>query len=203
MKRIAVPTLALLTSLATAAIAAPRTDYAKPPADPPALEPTRAQVRAALAARRALQLERLRAYRDAGVFPRNRVSPDVINVFRDENGLLCAVANLIHLDGELALVAKTARENNYVKMGALEKGALYNWILASGFTSEEIAAIQLPDSPVVDEIDWEQRENQRIIAHLDRVAKQLRLSTQKNLDLATDRLIAAGLARTALGYPQK
>ena len=177
MKHLVIPCL-LLASLATAAAA---------PAEPP----TRAEVRAALAARRALQIERLEAYRKAGVFPRNRVSPEVINVFRDERGLLCAVANLIHLDGELALVAKTARENNYVKMGNLKSGALYEWILASGFTSEEIAAIQLPDSPVVDDVDWETLENQRIVAHLDRVVRQLKASTEKSLDLAAGRLIAS------------
>lgn len=202
MKRIIIPTFALLLSLATAAVAAPR--YAQPPADPPRAEPTRAQVRAALAARRAQQLARLKAYRDAGVFPRNRVSPSVINVFRDENGLLCAVANLVFLDGDLELVARTARDNNYVKMGELTKGPLYNWILASGFTSAEIAAIQLPDSPVViGDIDWEKVENQRIVAHLDQVMRSLQLATDKALDLATDRLIAAGLGATAVEYASR
>lgn len=195
MKRIAIPTLlvcvlSVLTS--AAASAAPRAFRL------PVMEPSRSDVRAALARRRALQLQRLRAYRDRGVFPRNRVSDDVINVFRDENGLLCAVANLVFLDGDLELVASTAKENNYVKMATLKKGALFNWILASGFTIEEIGAIQLPDSPVVDDFDWEQRENARIIAHINAVSAQMIKDTEASLDAATDRLIASGRAWTVV-----
>jgi hypothetical protein len=193
MKHLTIPALLLtLFSLlaGSTAFAAPRAIR------PPVPELTRAEVREVLAKRRAEQIKRLRAYRDNGVFPRNRVSPDVINVFRDENGLLCAVANLIFLDGKLALVAKTALENNYVKMGQLESGALYDWILASGFTIEEIAAIQLPDSPVTIDLHWADRENQKIIAHLDRVSTQLAAANDKSLDLATDRLIASGQAYT-------
>lgn len=189
MKRIAIPTLilTLLSILATSSVfAAPR------PAQ--VWEPSREQVREALAKRRAVQLERLRAYRKRMVFPRNRISPQIINVFRDENGLLCAVANLIFLDGDKKLVEDTAKTNNTVKMGTLESGALFEWILASGFTIEEIAAIQLPDSPVLYGGDWERRENMRILAHLARVDKQLVSSADASLELATDRIIAAGNA---------
>lgn len=195
MKHIAIPALilTLLSALATDTVgAAPRDAIQMPP------EPSRAAVREALAKRRALQIKRLKAYRDRGMFPRNRVSDDVINVFSDELGLLCAVANLIFLDGDLELVAKTARENPYVKMGKLESGALFNWILGSGFTIEEIAAIQLPDSPVRIDVEWAARENARIVAHLDNVAKQLAKNADASLDAATDRLMAAGRGWTVL-----
>src|SRR5262245_10437130 len=52
-----------------------------------------------LAARRAVQIERLRAYREAGVFPRNLTRPALANIFVDERGVRCAVANLATLDG--------------------------------------------------------------------------------------------------------
>jgi len=151
---------------------------------------TFSDVRDALAKRRTLQLQRLRAYKNARLFPRNRVSDNVINVFKDEDGLLCAVANLIFLDGELDLVAKTAKDQNYVKIGTLESGDLYQWVLASGFLKEEIAAIQLPDSPVLGGNDWFVEENERIIAHLEEVENMLTNNTEDALDLAAERFMS-------------
>jgi hypothetical protein len=193
MKRIAIPalTLTLLSILASATVFAAPHKIRTP-------TPSRAEVRDALIKRRAVNRERLRVYRERMQFPRNRISPDVINVFRDENGLLCAVANLIFLDGKLALVAKTARENNTVKMGELESGPLHDWILSSGFTIEEIAAIQLPDSPVRFERDWEEMENLKIMAHLAGVETMLEKNDKQSIEMATDRLIAAGSVRTLL-----
>jgi len=161
-------------------------------------EPTLIDVRDALAKRRALQIKRLRAYKEARLFPRNRVSDGVINVFRDEDGLLCAVANLIWLDGDLELVEETAKDSNTIKMGTLESGPLYDWILYSGFTRDEIAAIQLPDSPITTRHDWFARENTRIIAHLDTVEKLLTENQETALDTAAALLYASGSSYTEL-----
>jgi hypothetical protein len=174
-------------------IAMPEPAPAPAPSPAPAVDPDREALRELLAARRALQIERLVAYRKAALFPRNRVRLGIINVFRDEAGLLCAVANMIFLDGRLALVARTAKENNHVQMGKLTSGPLHDWILTSGFTIEEIAAIQLPDRPIGHGIDWEELENARIIAHLERVEERLARDTETSLNAAVDRLIDAGL----------
>src|SRR5438046_1023972 len=56
--------------------------------------------RSELADHRARQIERLRAYAEAGVFPKNPSPlPAPVHMFRDAEGHLCAVANLVHLDG--------------------------------------------------------------------------------------------------------
>jgi hypothetical protein len=168
--------------------------------EPPA--PDKPAVRQALAARRSMQIKRLQAYRNARLFPRNRVSDKVINVFRDEDGLLCAVANLIFLDGDLKLVAKTAKDDNYVRMGELEDGPVLDWILGSGFTQEEIAAIQLPDSPITNgDYDWFAEENARIIAHLDNVVKALVKNTEASLEIAAERALASNTVTAALIAP--
>jgi hypothetical protein len=155
----------------------------------------RAEVRRHLAERRAENTARLVAYREAGVFPRNRVSDGVINVFRDEQGLLCAVANLINLDGKLDLVAQIATTDDYVKLADVKDGPVMDWILDSGFTQEELAMIQLPDSSernVLPEAQprWVAQENQRIRDHLTRAEAQLTADHDRSLDLAVARYLA-------------
>ncbi len=89
-------------------------------------------------------LARLKLYIDAGAFPKNQVQPGLLNVFQDDDGHLCAVANLINLDGHTKLIGSTALANNYIVLATLNQGPLVDWILDSGFTQEEIAAIQVP-----------------------------------------------------------
>jgi hypothetical protein len=163
---------------------------------PPVVKVDRAaQVRQHLADRRAENVARLVAYRDAGVFPRNRVSDDVINVFRDERGLLCAVATLIFEDGKLDLVEQIASTNDYIKLATVKDGPVMDWILDSGFTQEELAMIQLPDSPIVEtppEVrqSWVAKEDQRIRDHLTRAQQQLDANRDRSLDLAVTRYLA-------------
>ena len=105
-------------------------------------------VRAALVAQRATNLAAFRAYRKAAVFPNNTYQGKIINVWRDDAGHLCAVANLVNLSGDAALVTRVAEQNNFIRLGTVTTGPLMDWILTSGFTQDEIARIQLPDSPV-------------------------------------------------------
>lgn len=190
MKFVVSTVLAVFLALAATAGRAPAAAAERSIALP---SPERVKLRTFLAKRRALQIQRLVAYRRARVFPRNRISQSVINVFRDERGLLCAIANLVYLDGRLGLVEKTAKENNTVKMGTLESGPLYDWILTSGLTQEEIAFAQLPDMPVGPGPDWIERENERIVAHLEAVEKKLEENTAASLTIAVNRLMKAGI----------
>lgn len=146
------------------------------------------EMRETLAARRAKMIERLEEYKDAGVFPKNRVSKTMINVFRDEDGHLCAVANLIHLDGLDELVDRTAKNDNFAKVAEKLDGGLHDWVLTSGLTREEVAFIQAPYMPVRPVVDFEAQERARLQAHFTEVLSQLRENTDSSLDLAMSRV---------------
>ena len=143
---------ASLLSLALLAPAA-AADFAQPPSAgevaPPhdervAVAPSRAVVRAALAKRREHNLAAFRAYRRGGVYPRNTVRTGSLNVWRDDDGHLCAAATMIDRDGQHELVTQTADANNYIRLLDVTDGPLMDWILTSGFTNEEIDRIQAP-----------------------------------------------------------
>jgi hypothetical protein len=151
-----------------------------------------AALRATLAARRRHHIDELRAYANAGIFPRNRVLPGKANVFRDENGHLCAVANMVHLDGLDDLVDATAKSNNFVRVADEPSGALHDWVLGSGFTKEEIALIQEPyiqEQP--SNPDFAQNEDARLRAHFAETIAQLITSTDASLDVAVKRALEA------------
>jgi len=145
-------------------------------------------VRVQLAARRKVQLERLHAYAANGVFPKNRVSQMPLNVFRDEDGHLCAVANLVDLDGKHALVDQTAKTNNFVRVAEQSSGDLHDWVLTSGFTKEEIARIQAPYMPMEPTAAWQEKEKERLQAHFADVERELLANQDASLDLAVARL---------------
>ena len=72
-------------------------------ADTPTLSPVLRQARQR-------NLDRLRAYRMRGQYPRNIHSPThAVPCFMDHEGRLCAVAHLMHASGETAAVREIAR----------------------------------------------------------------------------------------------
>jgi hypothetical protein len=175
-----------VTSLATAAEVVPT------PADPiDAMTP--AQAKRELAARRTTALARLQAYRSRGVFPRNRVTRGMANVFMDENGYLCAMATLIQASGRQDLVDQIAGDNNLIRMGETTSGPLYDWMLRSGLTVEEIALVQMPDMrmPEPAPVTWLPEENARIKGHILMVVNRLKKDTRISLTIAARRLQAA------------
>jgi hypothetical protein len=93
---------------------------------------------------RALLLEELISYRDAGIFPKNR---DFIGerrpYFVDGDGTPCAMAHLMSLGGANELVAEIARTRNnaYVEELAVDD-RFVSWLRAAGLTLEEAARIQ-------------------------------------------------------------
>ncbi len=166
---------------------APREDFAPVVA-------TRAQVRAKLISARAANLQRFRAYQAKGTFPSNTFDARKLNVWMDEAGNLCAAATIINASGQSALVQKVAEQNNFIRLADVRQGPLMDWILTSGLTQQEIAAIQEPFMPVyreqpVVEPDLRSAENQRLMRKYKQVEAQIVRNQKKSLDIAVDRLM--------------
>lgn len=211
-----------LTSFASAESEAPR--FAQPPSAPdlarvdgndlaPVRLADRAKLRAKLAANRAANLQRFRDYQNKGVFPNNTYTPGKANVWLDEDGNFCAAATIIRSSGQFWLVDDIAQHDNFIKLGEVTSGPLMSWILTSGLTQAEIAAIQEPFEPVTDEPgepSWQDprivdnrlrvREDARLRAKYQQVERQIVKNAAASLDAATDRLMKhPALARQLLG----
>jgi hypothetical protein len=159
----------------------------------------RAQVRAALAKARAKNLAAFRAYQRAGVFPSNTFSDDKLNVWVDAQGHYCAAATLIKASGQVDLVTRTGEQNNFIRLADVQQGPLMAWILTSGFTQDEIVAIQEPFRPVMREepaepnlVDEKLRkaEDKRLVAKYRAIDKMLVKNQKTSLDLATEKLMS-------------
>ncbi|MEO8700660.1 MAG: hypothetical protein ABI867_11480 [Kofleriaceae bacterium] len=203
--------VALFTSVAAADRVEPR--FAQPPptsaseaqaprhirADMPARVLDREQVRAALAANRIANLARFRVYQRGGVFPSNTYSDGSLNVWRDEAGHFCAAATIIKLSGQDALVTRVAEQTNFIRLATVEQGPLMDWILTSGLTQAEIAAIQEPMDPVsqirpdqqprVVDAGMRKSENARLVAKYRQVDAMIVKNQAASLDRATDLLM--------------
>jgi len=154
----------------------------------------RATVRAKLAEARASNLARFRAYQMAGVFPSNTFDARKLNVWRDADGHLCAAATIINGTGMTDLVKRVADQNNFIRLADVKQGPLMDWILMSGFTQDEISAIQEPYMPVyreqpVVEPDLKSAENTRLIKKYKQVDAMIVKNQKKSLELAVDRLM--------------
>ena len=161
---------------------------------------TRAQVRAALAKARATNVARFRAYPQKGVFPNNTFTPGKLNVWIDEDGNLCAAATIINASGQSALVKQVGEQNNFIRLADVKQGALMDWILMSGLTQDEIAAIQEPfmgvrdpepepQQPFLVDAKLRAKEDARLRAKYRQVEKQIAKNQQKSLDRAADLLM--------------
>jgi hypothetical protein len=202
--------LVLVASLFTG-LASAETRFATPPATesaelrvaPPQVD--RAQVRAALIANRRANLARFRAYYRAGKYPSNVYADGLTNVWRDENGRLCAAATIMKASGHGALVESIAEQNNFIKLADVTQGPVLDWILTSGFTQAELVAIQKPFQRVgtieyqeqedmlqpVAVIDPELRtdETVRLTKLYRRIDTRITKAFSSSLDLAVDRLM--------------
>jgi hypothetical protein len=96
--------------------------------------------------RREHHLDRLRAYWQRGRFPSNHAESGRAPAFvSSDDGILCAVANLLEPDRP-ELVARTAEAANTVRVETAEgtplAGALDEWAAHNGFTRAELARVQ-------------------------------------------------------------
>lgn len=161
----------------------------------PPKDTLRQQVRAALAERRKLTIERFLAYREARVYPINNTIPGAAHIWLDEFGNLCAAATIIAADWGRAASEAVARENNTIALASVTEGELYDWILTSGMTQAEIVAIQAPgfagggewrpDVPSPERTAEVTRLHQLYVD----VERQIRGLYKHNLELAVDELM--------------
>ena len=92
---------------------------------------------------RRLLLGELARYRAGGRFPINRDFAARTPYFVDAGGVRCAMAHLLELGGEGALVESIARERNHARIRELvDEPRLLAWLAAAGLTVAEAAAIQ-------------------------------------------------------------
>lgn len=201
---------------AVAAIATP--DNAPAPAErpappgPPAPTPQqvaelRGEVRKALGIARKRQIERLRAYRTAGRFPRGKslwaeqIGHRTLRepLFVDESGTPCAVGYLMQRAGWTTEVAAIAAATPGVHVEEVTSGPIVDWVLRSGLTQDEATLIQ-PDYTVMVAKARRQAaaERKRLVRHFLAVEKQLISNTEVSLDIATVRLLPVILSGATL-----
>ncbi len=166
------------------------------PAAPPQMRVVldRQTVRAKLAEMRTANLARFRAYQQGGVFPSNTFDQRKLNVWMDADGHLCAAATIINASGQTDLVQQVAEQTNFIRLADVKQGPLMDWILTSGLTQAEIAAIQEPFMPVTrrqPEIDPKLRaaETARLIRKYKAVDAMIVKNQKRSLELAVDRLM--------------
>ncbi|HEY1552669.1 MAG TPA: hypothetical protein VGG28_32795 [Kofleriaceae bacterium] len=154
-------------------------------------------LRAALVKQRAVNLKRFDQYRRKRIYPHNNYAPGELNVWKDYDGHLCAIATLVHESGNDDLVEATANDRNFVKLADETSGPLVDWILTSGLTQEEAVMIQ---QPTEEWLEAEERARKREIRREDRrlaknyIAVERALEepriTDAGLDVAVARLVA-------------
>jgi len=96
-------------------------------------------------AARSQLLEALRAYRDRADFGRAEEIGARVPWFVDSEGRRCAVAELLHVTGELGLIERVRSTNNHAWILDLAGDAAFDeWLAQNGLTFDEAARVQLP-----------------------------------------------------------
>lgn len=149
---------------------------------------------ATLAGNRAQLIGWLHDYRVAGVFPKDAAGHP-LSVFVDANGVRCPMAELVFRSGRADLVEAVHQENNTVRLADVHSGALFDWMLASGLTQEEIAMVQgamnIDDGNrffIVDESQQLAVEQAQVRGKLEMAEAALRQATSASLAIAAERL---------------
>jgi hypothetical protein len=93
--------------------------------------------------RRAGALDHLRAYRSAGVFPRNTESSDTRTpVFIDADGRICAVGYLVEQTAGRRAAEQINERYQFAHVDEMELPWLHEWAQMHGFAVRELAMIQ-------------------------------------------------------------
>jgi len=151
----------------------------------------RAAVRAKLAARRELVMQRFLAYREARVYPVNFLGGGFRHVWLDNNGNLCAAATLVSKDWGRDAAIRAGEANPEIKIADVKSGPLADWVLTTGLTHAELVAIQVPgfNERMNDEMRKRDEEIGRLYGIYIDVERQMRSLWDENLDIATDALM--------------
>jgi hypothetical protein len=158
--------------------------------------------RLALASARKANLERIAEYRRRGRFPvDDKRTPDGVArlghrlfrrpVFIDQHGTSCAVAFLMQAAGRSKQAEDIAKANVHVKVEEVEDGPLFEWVLRSGFTQEEVALVQPEYARIrAEALLARRRETERLVRHFARIERQLTDNAEIALDVALSRIKA-------------
>lgn len=172
----------------------------------PVYRPTDRSVRIFLAERRRQNLQRFRVYVESELYPRNRTTPGPASVLIDTEDRFCAVANLMRQDGLEAELRRMSRTQNDVRLRTVTSGPLYDWMIASGFTIEELDRIQEPFMEVPITFDGEQRrldgnERRRLKRVYRRILSELRTNEHRSLGAAAAAYSAHVTTRVPMPSP--
>ena len=174
-------------------------EYSEPSDVAPVVD--RDTLRILLTKNRAANLARFRAYQKRGVFPSNTFDDKKLNVWRDADGHFCAAATIIKASGQDELVDRVADQSNFIRLADVKQGPLMSWILTSGLTQEEIAAIQEPfmpvarpqpvepSDPVIVDARLRATEDARLLKRYRQVEQMIVKNQKKSIELAVDRLM--------------
>ncbi len=145
---------------------------------------------AELAGRRAQMIRWLHDYQEAGVFPTDALGMP-LSVFRDDKGVRCPMAELIHKSGRDDLVDAVVREDNAVRLADVHEGPLHDWMLGSGLTESEIAMVQgaIAFDPIqLEELREAPRMMARVRGRLEMAEAALTANTSHALEVAVAQL---------------
>jgi hypothetical protein len=147
---------------------------------------------AELGSRRAQMIDWLREYYERGVYPTDEEG-NPLSAFKDVRGVRCPMAELMYRSGHGELVDAVAATDNKLRLAEVTDGPVYDWMLQSGLTVDEIAMVQ-----GVMEIGYEwmpvEEETQTILARgqirgrLETAATALANGTNHSVQLAAQRL---------------
>lgn len=105
------------------------------------------QLSTEMRSKRAQMLNLLRAYRSAGVFPKNYGRNERKPCFIDQNGTICAVGYLIEQTAGRAAAEDINSRHQYATIFEMKDGKVDEWIATSGLSKEECAMIQPQYAP--------------------------------------------------------
>ncbi|MDP3277672.1 MAG: hypothetical protein Q8Q09_20990 [Deltaproteobacteria bacterium] len=147
-----------------------------------------------LSQQRATAIARLRQYASTGHFAVNHTHPGVAHVFVDSLGRPSALAFLLGASGHSQLVSQIQLQGNFTGISYTSHPGLYAWVLSSGLTQEELAAIEETHSFVPQGAHpryvfaIEQQERIRLQQHFFQVIQQLEQQSFASLQSAVARL---------------
>lgn len=180
-----------LLAISVLAACSSTTTTAKPPAPVAVVAPVPDDTVIELAARRAQLIGWLHDYREAGAFPIDALGMPA-SVFKDQSGVRCPMAELLHKAGRDDLVDAVAKEANGVRLADVHAGPLHAWMLSSGLTEQEIAMVQGAMNISMTWMPEENPEHERIFAGRAAVRAKLEIA-----EIALRDNTAASLAAAA------
>lgn len=185
IKRIALAAVLVSSSLVSAETVKNAHDRVAQPGPTSRSAQASESLRTELGSRRAQAIGFVHDYRQAARFPTDdRGMP--LSVFMDNHGVRCPMAEIMFLTGHSDLVMAVVGKANDLRLADVHSGPLYDWMLHSGLTRNEIIMVQgllspsemmlnveAPRDPVMAKSD--------VVERLEAAEKLLRDSTEDSL----------------------